>query len=135
MSVDGATLPRHDWMSRLERKPVRSPGESREKVHLELLAIFWPLVVAPAALPMLVRPAGRLTPVLFGPVFTSGIAAAMSLGGPDSPGLPIPLVGPCISVAAVLAEAGARGGSRPSGGEAVIAPTTASGRVSLLTGA
>lgn len=72
---------------------------------LEFLVAMWPVVVVPAALMLLVRPAARLVFFLLGLVAMFTIPYLIGPSGPDSPGLLYPLFGLCVSAAAVLAEA------------------------------
>jgi hypothetical protein len=71
----------------------------------DVLLALWPAIAVPAALLLLVRPAGRLAFFLLGLIIAFGIGFVMSLGGPDSPALIIPFFALCVSLAAAVAEA------------------------------
>jgi len=69
-----------------------------------LLLFFSPWVLAPV-LPLVFVPRGlRITVLALALIFALGISFVMNLGGPDSPGLALPLFGFSVAMSAVLAE-------------------------------
>ena len=76
-------------------------------VVLQTLLGLWPVTVVLAAPLMLASFRVRLLAFILGPL-VAVLISQLSLGGPDSPLLILPLIGLCISIAALLAEALAR---------------------------
>lgn len=70
-----------------------------------LLVDLAPLYAIPAALMLFIRPGGRLAFFLLGLLFMFVVSWLIGPSGPDNPMLAIPLLGLCVSLGAVLAEA------------------------------